>query len=132
MALVKTSALTPKQGVAPTGKPTGKPDEFNLSGERVKRDNAQRRERVRSRARHEQAAERVGAATEQLAAGITESAAAAEELRRSLEQIASAAEEAAGAAQESQAAVNGLGAIFAQGRERHRCRAPERWRCKRF
>ena len=41
-----------------------------------------------------------------------------EELRRSLEQIAAAAEEAAGASQESQAAVDSLGAIFAQGRER--------------
>jgi methyl-accepting chemotaxis protein len=112
MALVKTSALGSKSG-AP-----GKPDEPVSAGDRVRVDNAQRRAKVRSRARHEQAAERVGAATEELAAGITEAAAAAEELRRSLEQIASAAEEAAGASQESQAAVNSLSAIFAQGRER--------------
>jgi methyl-accepting chemotaxis protein len=112
MALVKTSALGSKPG-AP-----GKPDEPASAGDRVRVDSAQRRAKVRSRARHEQAAERVGAATEELAAGITEAAAAAEELRRSLEQIASAAEEAAGASQQSQAAVNSLGAIFAQGRER--------------
>jgi methyl-accepting chemotaxis protein len=113
MALVKTSALTPKQSA-----PSGKPDEAVRTEGRVKLEPAQRRAQVRSRARHEQAAERIGAATEELSAGITEAAAAAEELRRSLEQIASAAEEAAGAAQESQAAVSNLGAIFAQGRER--------------
>lgn len=113
MALVKTSALSSKQGA-----PTAKPDDPASVGDRVRVENAQRRAKVRSRARHEQAAERIGAATEELAAGITEAAAAAEELRRSLEQIASAAEEAAGASQESQAAVNSLSAIFAQGRER--------------
>lgn len=49
--------------------------------------------------------ERVAAATEQLASGITQSSAAAEELRRSMEQIASGAEEAAGASQEQLAAI---------------------------
>ena len=49
--------------------------------------------------------ERVAAATEQLASGITESSAAAEELRRSMEQIAAGAEEAAGASQEQLAAI---------------------------
>ena len=49
--------------------------------------------------------ERVAAATEQLASGITQSSAAAEELRRSMEQIAAGAEEAAGASQEQLGAI---------------------------
>jgi methyl-accepting chemotaxis protein len=50
-------------------------------------------------------AERIAAATEELASGLTQSAAATRELRRSMEQIASGAEEAAGASQEQAAAV---------------------------
>jgi methyl-accepting chemotaxis protein len=49
--------------------------------------------------------ERVAAASEQLASGITQSAAAAEELRRSMEQIAAGAEEAAGASEEQLGAI---------------------------
>jgi methyl-accepting chemotaxis protein len=49
--------------------------------------------------------ERLAAATEQLASGITQSSAAAEELRRSMEQIAGGAEEAAGASQEQLAGI---------------------------
>lgn len=49
--------------------------------------------------------ERVAAATEQLASGLTEASAAADQLRRSMEQIASGAEEAAGASQEQVAAI---------------------------
>jgi methyl-accepting chemotaxis protein len=68
--------------------------------------------------RREKAAERIGAATEELAAGLAEAAAAAEELRRSLEQISASAEEAAGASQESQAAVQSLGAVFTEARKK--------------
>jgi methyl-accepting chemotaxis protein len=50
-------------------------------------------------------AERIAAATEELASGLAESAAATKELRRSMEQIASGAEEAAGASQEQAAAI---------------------------
>ncbi|HEX9159545.1 MAG TPA: methyl-accepting chemotaxis protein, partial [Rhizomicrobium sp.] len=49
--------------------------------------------------------ERIAAATEQLASGLTEASAAADQLRRSMEQIASGAEEAAGASQEQVAAI---------------------------
>jgi methyl-accepting chemotaxis protein len=77
---------------------------------------SQRRAAQRSRARQEKAAERLGAATEELASGVTEASAAAEQLRRALEQISTAAEEAAGAAQESQVAVTSLGDVFAQAR----------------
>lgn len=49
--------------------------------------------------------ERVAAATEELASGLSEASAAANELRSSMEQIASGAEEAAGASQEQLAAI---------------------------
>jgi methyl-accepting chemotaxis protein len=49
--------------------------------------------------------ERVAAATEEFASGLTEASAAAEQLRQSMEQIASGAEEAAGASQEQLAAI---------------------------
>jgi methyl-accepting chemotaxis protein len=49
--------------------------------------------------------DRVAAATEEFASGLTEASAAAEELRKSMEQIASGAEEAAGASQEQLAAI---------------------------
>lgn len=49
--------------------------------------------------------ERVAAATEELASGLTQASAAAEELRRSMQQIAAGAEEAAGASQEQLAAI---------------------------
>ena len=44
--------------------------------------------------------ERVAAATEEFASGLTQASAAAEQLRKSMEQIAAGAEEAAGASQE--------------------------------
>ncbi|MCR5881127.1 methyl-accepting chemotaxis protein [Phenylobacterium sp. J367] len=75
----------------------------------------------RKRVRHVRAntaAERIGAATQELASGIAQSASAAEELRRALEQISSAAEEAAKASHGSLIAVGALAAGFAQARER--------------
>jgi methyl-accepting chemotaxis protein len=53
-------------------------------------------------------AERIAAATEELASGLTEASAAAEELRRSMEQIAAGANEAAGASQEQSGAVKNI------------------------
>jgi methyl-accepting chemotaxis protein len=76
--------------------------------------------------RREKAAERIGAATEELAAGLAQAASAAEELRRSLEQISASAEEAAGAAQESQAAVKSLATVFTEARQRRSTHAPDR------
>ncbi len=58
-----------------------------------------------SRAGHETISERIAAATEELASGLTESAAATRELGRAMEQIAGGAEEAAGASQEQSAAI---------------------------
>lgn len=113
MALVKRSELT---GKAPGRDSTA--EEAQPVPAAVKVSLHKRREQNRSRARLEKAAERIGAATEEFAAGVREAASAAQELDRSLGQIATAAEEAAGAAQESQAAVDNLGAIFAQARDR--------------
>jgi methyl-accepting chemotaxis protein len=114
MALIKTSDLPPRH----TARSIGPAPAPAAAEPRDKAATSQRRAQGRSRAKREQAAERIGAATEQLAAGVTEAASAAEELRRALEQISAAAEEAAGASQQSQAAVEGLGAIFAQARQR--------------
>jgi len=111
MALVKTTELSPratKSAPAPANSPV------NLDASRPA--TSHRRAQLRSHVRQQKAAERIGAATEELAAGVAQASAAAEELRRALEQISSAAEEAAGASQESQTAINGLGAIFAQAR----------------
>jgi methyl-accepting chemotaxis protein len=54
--------------------------------------------------------ERVAAATEELASGLTEASAAAEELRRSMEQIAAGADEAAGASHEQLESVKSIAA----------------------
>jgi methyl-accepting chemotaxis protein len=76
----------------------------------------QRRALDRMKARQQKAAERIGAATEELASGVTEASSAAEELRRAMEQIATGAEEAAGAAQQSLSAITNLGASFSDAR----------------
>ncbi|MGS0984734.1 methyl-accepting chemotaxis protein [Burkholderia glumae] len=65
------------------------------------RDAEAQRKRARTLAKQQQAAERIAAATTQLASGINEAASAAEELKRAADQIATGAEEASGAAQES-------------------------------
>jgi methyl-accepting chemotaxis protein len=112
MALVKTSEIAGRPG------PSGPSPIGPAGGAATNRASiAQRRAQDRSRIRQEKAAERIGAATEELASGLAEAAAAAEQLRRSLEQIATAAEEAAGASEESQTAIQSLGAAFAEASE---------------
>lgn len=109
MALVKTSQLGTKAAAtrsAPAGAAANVTDEAATL----------RRSQDRSRVRQQKAAERIGAATDELATGVAEAAAAAEELRRALEQIASGAEEAAGAAHESLSATNHLSARFSESR----------------
>jgi len=66
--------------------------------------------------RNQTIAERVAAATEQLASGLTEASAASAELGRSMAQIASGAEEAASAAQEQSAAIKRIVANLGTGR----------------
>lgn len=104
MALVKTTALANRKGgdVAPSALPVPQAARTSV--------------KARMPVSRGQAAERVAAATMELASGLAESAAAAEELRRTLEQIASGAEEAAGAAHESLATVGELSRQFASAR----------------
>jgi methyl-accepting chemotaxis protein len=66
--------------------------------------------------RNQSVAERLAAATEELASGLTQSAAATKELSRSMEQIAGGAEEAAGASQEQSAAIKRIVANLATAR----------------
>jgi methyl-accepting chemotaxis protein len=112
MALVKTSDLPGKGNVrAVSGDAAAQPDLDRRGGV------TQRRLTDRAKARKQKVAERIGAATEQLASGIAEASSAAEELRRAMEQIASGAEEAAGSSQESLSAIMNLAASFAEARE---------------
>ena len=62
--------------------------------------------------------ERIGAASQELASGISQAVSAGEELRRAMEQILSGAEEAAAAAQETLAVSNTTAATLAQARGR--------------
>src|SRR5579871_737308 len=97
MALVKTSRITAN------GKPHLKSPSVKIPRKRVA-------SQVQPQAQHAKAAERIAAATEELAAGITEAAAAAIELRSAMAQIAAGAEEAAGAAQSQHAAIRSIAA----------------------
>jgi len=80
---------------------------------RVADDN---RKTVRTHARQQKAAERIAAATNELAAGVAQSSAAAEELRKAMESIASGAEEASSAAEESRRAVTAVSAGLLQAK----------------
>ena len=70
-----------------------------------------------SHGRQQKIEERIAAASEELASGITEAASAAEELRRAMEQIASGAEEAASASQETLAVATTTAATLLQARD---------------
>ena len=108
MALIKKSKLNPgtAQGVVdpPPVRPPGANGRPNGAAKRV---SARPQDKV---------SERLAAATEELASGLTEASAAAEELRRSMEQIASGASEAAGASQEQLSAIKQVVASLAVAR----------------
>lgn len=95
MALVKS----PQHGSKPVTKSATRPLTTSQDVERQRRY-------ARTLAKQQQAAERVAAATGQLASGINEAAAAAEELKRASEQIAAGAEQASSAAQKSMSAFH--------------------------
>jgi methyl-accepting chemotaxis protein len=112
MALVKTSKLQGKGGAqAGVAKAAPTPG----AGAHAPRPQRPRRSILAGRGG---IAERIGAATQELASGVTESASATAQLRLAMTQIATGAEEAAGAAQQSLAAVTSMSAVFAQMRER--------------
>ena len=93
MALIKKSKLNPGTAQAivdvPPVRPPARNGKPNGIGKRLS----------------DKVSERLAAATEELASGLTEASTAAEELRRSMEQIASGASEAAGASQEQLSAI---------------------------
>ncbi len=89
MALVKTSKIASAKGPVAAAAPA--------QGNGAKRRKGPANQNTLS--------ERVAAATEELASGLSQASSAANELRGSMEQIASGAEEAAGASQEQLAAI---------------------------
>jgi methyl-accepting chemotaxis protein len=107
MALVKTSKLAAS---APKSPPMPAPAPQSRSA-------AIGRTRAPTGSRHEQAAERIAAAADELASGLVETTAAAEELRRSMAQIAAGAEEAAGASQEQFTAIKAMAGNLAVARD---------------
>jgi methyl-accepting chemotaxis protein len=110
MALVKTSDISGKKNSLSVS------NDIAVSPASPKRGASERRTLDRVRARQLKAAERIAAATEELASGVAEASSAVEELRRSMEQIASGAEEAAGASQQSLSAIVNLNASFSDAR----------------
>jgi len=80
--------------------PTSALAESKVSAINVREAEAQRK-KARTLGKQQQAAERIAAATGQLASGINQGASAAEELKRASSQIATGAEEASGVAQQS-------------------------------
>jgi methyl-accepting chemotaxis protein len=103
MALVKTSKVA--GAVVRTAAPSPAPVE--RAPQRPRRSHTGPRDKV---------AERVAAATQELASGLAEASAAAEELRRSMEQIAAGADEAAGGSQEQLAAIESVVHALAQAK----------------
>lgn len=108
MPLVKTTKIapaTPKRALpansAKTSRSPAKPLSSSVAVKGSKKDKV---------------SERIAAATEELASGLTEAAAAAEELRRSMEQISAGADEAAGATQEQLAAIKSVSENLAVAR----------------
>lgn len=89
MALIKKSKLTAGTAQVAVARPSA-------PGRPAKRAPSRQQDKV---------SERLAAATEELASGLSEASAAAEELRRSMEQIAGGASEAAGASQEQLSAI---------------------------
>lgn len=96
MALVKTSKLA---GAKATSPKETKPQASAALAPKAARPRSTRSNKI---------SERIAAATEELASGLSEASAAAEELRRAMEQIASGAEEAAGGSQEQLAAIKSV------------------------
>ena len=96
MALVKSSKITARSPETPSDRTASKSTpraKMSLPNEKVGTPTA----RVLF--------ERVAAATEEFASGLTQASAAAEQLRKSMEQIAAGADEAAGASQEQLLAI---------------------------
>ena len=111
MAIIKKTT-TPANPVSRSedNKPSvGSMGDSNKSEVSTTREAEAKRKRARTLAKQQQAAERIAAATTELASGIYEAASASEQLKRASDQIATGAEAASGAAEESLAAFNLVG-----------------------
>src|SRR5829696_2226110 len=115
MALVKKSKLTVGTAPPPSDPPVRAAARRSArrSGRNGQQNGAARRVSTRAQ---DKVSERLAAATEELASGLTEAAAAAEELRRAMEQIATGASEAAGASQEQLGAIKQVVASLGEAR----------------
>jgi methyl-accepting chemotaxis protein len=100
-SLVRSPTANPKPDRAVTAQPPRKPIGAGADPQR---------RRQRTFGRQQKAAERVAAATSQMASGIAEAASACEELSKAMEQITTGAEQAASAAEESQRAMTRISA----------------------
>ena len=107
MALVKSSRI---------GNSVSKPTQPEPQNSRNASAEIEKR-RARNVARQQKAAERIAAATSQLASGIAEGSAASEELRRSMDQIAAGAQESATASHESMQAVVAIGGQISRAKD---------------
>ncbi|MTJ79429.1 MAG: methyl-accepting chemotaxis protein [Telmatospirillum sp.] len=112
MALVKKNVLAASAGVSARASTVRQTEDEIPSANGGQLFVQAQKRKARTFARQQKIAERIAAATSQLASGIAEAASAAEELRKASEQIAAGAEEAAGAAQQSmRAVVHGTGLL---------------------
>jgi methyl-accepting chemotaxis protein len=110
MALVKTSKIpnaASGKSPAPAAKPVKAAAPAKPTARAAKAGTISQADRV---------AERIAAATEQLASGLTQASAAAEELQGSMQQIAAGADEAAGASQEQLSAISSVSTSLAIAR----------------
>jgi methyl-accepting chemotaxis protein len=108
-SLLKTTALRSGNGGA-----NGR----RAAGQTINHGSPDRKSKapVDAASRQRKIEERIAAATEELAGGMTEAASASEELRRALEQISSGAEEAAGASQEALGVATSTASTLVQSR----------------
>jgi methyl-accepting chemotaxis protein len=107
MALVKKSKIESAQDESTTPAAPKRPSAAAAAATRARK----------STAREETTAERLAAATEELASGLTESATATRELGRAMEQINRGAETAASACQEQSAAIKRIVADLTMSRD---------------
>ncbi|KIZ39814.1 MULTISPECIES: methyl-accepting chemotaxis protein [Rhodopseudomonas] len=110
MALVKTSKI-PKTATGKPPAPAAKAAKLPVAAKP-----AARAAKAGTMSQADRVAERIAAATEQLASGLTQASAAAEELQGSMQQIAAGADEAAGASQEQLSAISSVSTSLAVAR----------------
>ncbi len=115
MALMKTSKIPPAGGKSASA--IKRPSAADVAVKPAVAARAARAAGNGKALQQDKVAERIAAATEELASGLTQASAAAEELRRAMEQIAAGADEAAGASQEQLGAIKNVMASLTAARD---------------